>query len=504
VTGKTVFAVLSFALVAGCGTTVGSAAGPAQIGAPTGVESSAGALPGAAADSTGDASLAGPAQGRPGALAGPGATAGQPVRGGASDVGSQQVPGGAAEAAVGAGAAPLSIGISTWNEEAANQIINAFGGSAQIGDGEAAAKAVIKYLNGSGGIAGRKIQPVFVQFNATSQDAFSTQRQSQCAAFTEDHHVFAVIDQVDASAQATIAGCLARHHTVYVESFMRDFFGQQTEQLAPYVYAPGDLADDGYLTAADELVDSGYFEPGYKLGVLYIDSPSASHLYQSVLKPHLAHDGIKVSDAVGLPNPNGLSDAGPLEQAISSAVLRFQSSGINHVMSLSEGSIAYFMVQAEQQQYRPRYALTSKDMIAGIQSAPPKAQWHRAVLTGWTPTEDVQPQQDPNDRPRRKECLRIIRGAGVPIPGRVAEHFFLVTCDGLFFLRDSLAHAASVTAQSIAAGAGALGPGYASAMTFGTRFGAGVFQGANDIRLAAFDDARNGFVYTKTSRRVRR
>lgn len=170
--------------------------------------------------------------------------------------------------------------------------------------------------------------------------------------------------------------------------------------------------------------------------------------------------------------------------------------------SCSPEPAGWFPVEAESQDYHPRYAMTSKEGVVLEQNNVPADQWHRAVLAGRVPSWDVPATRDPGGRPLRTTCDDIIGAAGVAIPSRTSEHVFLVTCDGLFFLRETLSHATTASAAAVQAGAAALGTSYRSAMTFDIRFGRGRCLGADIVRPATYDDNAQCFISANTSQRT--
>src|SRR3954470_1804810 len=111
----------------------------------------------------------------------------------------------AAQAAV--TATEIKIGVIT-SSKGNSAVIGNLGLKGQsIGDTEAEAKVAIDMVNAAGGVAGRKIVPVF-KSNDINSGTYSGQAQSNCSAFTEDTKVFAVVGAgVDIPGLAT---CLAK------------------------------------------------------------------------------------------------------------------------------------------------------------------------------------------------------------------------------------------------------------------------------------------------------
>ena len=88
--------------------------------------------------------------------------------------------------------APLSLGVVLTATSNADQFGVSLGNTyseRQVDD------AVIKALNAQGGLAGRKIVPVYAQTDTGSSN-WETDFSAACATFTQDHHVEAVLGYV--------------------------------------------------------------------------------------------------------------------------------------------------------------------------------------------------------------------------------------------------------------------------------------------------------------------
>ncbi|MBV9290868.1 MAG: hypothetical protein JO222_00330, partial [Frankiales bacterium] len=186
--------VAATALVAaGCGTTVsGTASTPGAGGDALSVPS-----PG----TTGGQGLSGPSGA---AGSGGGLTTGSTVTGGGSGAGSATGSGStaappltgsgsgsgpAATAGNGPGITPTTIYVGeSWdpNVAAADSAIGAASGDP--GDVHAETNALIAYINAHGGVAHRKVVPIWHQIS--SKDDASTSAEATCQAWTRDHKVF--------------------------------------------------------------------------------------------------------------------------------------------------------------------------------------------------------------------------------------------------------------------------------------------------------------------------
>ena len=272
---------------------------------------------------------------------------------------------------------------------------------------------------------------------------------------------------------------------------------QDFRALAPYVYAPGYLATDRWDPVADLLVSRGYFDRGYKLGIVSIEEPAAQRLVTR-FERRLARHGIRVTDKANVGTGNGYDWVGQVGSQTSSMVLRFKTSGITHVLFLGTYTSAsyFFPTYAESQGYRPRYAYTSTEMPSYTEKNEPAAQLARSVAVGWRPTLDVNPPQDPKDNANEQLCLRVVHRAGIETNDRVAENSVLGVCEFLLFLKQGLEGAPELSPAGLRARVDRLGSGFASSQTPRTLFAPGRYDGVAALRWVAFDSACACFRYS--------
>jgi len=192
----TAFAALGL-LAAGCGTTVSGS--EAARNASLGTTGNGLSVPG-----QGTAVGGGGVPGTVGGSAAPGAVGaggGQTVGGATSPGGvggvqpqpGQPVVGNPAVSGPGVTATRIYIGlVYSTNADAVNKAAGANGIS--TGDTQADAKAVIDDINKHGGVAGRKLVPIWYAFDSTSTQPIDSQWSAACAHFTQDNHVFAAFD----------------------------------------------------------------------------------------------------------------------------------------------------------------------------------------------------------------------------------------------------------------------------------------------------------------------
>jgi len=371
------------------------------------------------------------------------------------------------------------------------------------GDQQAQAQAVINYINGHGGAAGRQLVPVF-HHNDPSSGTFTQQNQASCSAFTEDHKVFVVTPQ-NFEMDSLIA-CLAKKGVPLIAT--DHVFGAwsdqtQLDQYADYLYLPGTMNFTRSGTVIDGLAADGYFGAKPKIGLLYLDSPSITRAVEKATKPALAAHGLQLTDAVKISSPTSETDVSNDAAQAANAVLRFRSENIDHVLFLEgAGEIPFlFMPQADAQGYHPRYGLSSYDQPAWLTENAPLSQLPGALAMGWIPTLDVGETQDPHNNAAAALCLQIMKAAGQNVTvDRSHQHSAFGFCSSLFFIQAALNAAPTVDVKGLRAGVESLGSTFTSALTLATLFRPGRHDGASMIAPLAFDGGCSCFKYTAAPR----
>jgi hypothetical protein len=396
---------------------------------------------------------------------------------GSAPVGSGPGSSGPGGSAVGVTASTIHIGVFTLS--GFSKAGEALGFDAQTGDQAAVARAVINYLNAHGGMAGRKIIPVFYDYDiAHGASNKSAELQAACAAFTEDNKVYAVVTPVSTSGDNSFYECLTKHGVITSsagESKEQQFF----KQFADWFYEPMDMNLTRILsTNVDALFAAGFFGAKPKIGAVIADKPDEQAALRDGLEPALARHGLSLADSVAMKS----------DDEYSNAVLKFKSEGITHVLFSFLGSPLVFMTNAETQKYYPRYGLHSRSSPGALlQSNAPAAQQVGAMGMGWQPMNDVDTQHDPGVlNQRQKLCLDLLRKAGQDPNVRVTALVGLWICDATFFVRDALVKAPDFSPKGFRAGAEALGT-VDIASTFRSTMGPGfLHDGAGAYRIFAY------------------
>lgn len=367
------------------------------------------------------------------------------------------------------------VGIPT--EEDVHQYAGSLGINFDPGSLEEDAKAVIADVNAKGGLFGRRVVPVFHD-NATSDLESNPQAAAQrnCTAFTEDHQVIAVFNAVPTLDTDNWHACLQSHHTPLVNGSSSLYDSISFKQFGPYlwntiepnmsVFAPrwvSELKRLAYFSKWNTTA-GGPGSAAVKVGILMPDAAVSQRIARE-MKDRLVRLGLPV---VEYAYHDSVSNYGG---DMSSAVLRFASSGVTHVLSLPPIALAkvVFMQTAEQQRYRPRYAMSSVDNPLAFVSNVPKEQLSGGLGVGWIPAVDVDTAHDPGQTAPQRECLTALKRGGQTFAGdtrRVAMMAAFDICTSLKLIVAAGESAQGFDAQHLARGIGSIGFGFPTAPTF--------------------------------------
>jgi hypothetical protein len=224
---------------------------------------------------------------------------------------------------------------------------------------------------------------------------------------------------------------------------------------------------------------------------VYQDLPSRKIVLDQALRPALARHGLKVDDVIAW-TAQGAS-------ALASGALRFRASGITHVFVLDPGGLETFgwMAAAESQDYRPKYAIDTRNYPFLQQGQSPPGQLANARGIGWIPSADVGVQPDSELSALERRCLGVVAKSGQNLGDATNVRVAMAYCDTLEFLKRAAGDASStLTLASVLAGGEGLGDGYVPTGTFSARFGPHRHDGASSARDIAFDGSCGCFRYT--------
>lgn len=411
-------------------------------------------------------------------------------------------------AGTGRGAAPVSIRPSSSAAAAAG----ARGGSVRVGirypanssglvatagftgidpgDSRAMAQTVVEDINARGGIAGRKVDPVYYPFDVTASTApggSDNEQQKACAAFTEDTTVFAVVSPIVSGM--VLYSCLAARGVVFVDE---NWNYVDMAKAGPGYWTPAYPNPQRSVPAlVNRLWDSGFLGAGAKVGAVYQDLPNRKPVVDGALAGALARHGLKIDGRVAW-TPEGA-------QALAAGVLRFRSLGITHVFVLDPGGLETFgwMAESEAQGYRPKYAIDTRNYPFLQQGQSPAGQLANARGIGWVPAADVGVQPQAELTPADRRCLGVVAKSGQDLNDATNVRVALAYCNTFEFLKAAAGDTSTVLSlASVRTGGEALGDRFTPTGTFRTVFGPGRHDGASAARDLAFDTACRCFRYS--------
>ena len=359
--------------------------------------------------------------------------------------------------------------------------------------------ALVKWINETGGLAGRKLVPVYHETDPTG-GTWATQAQAACATFTEDNQVLAVGTSVVGGSDA-LYGCLSSKGKPTIEQNLWLFDHTYYAGKAGLLYQPGRMSPDRWAKAyVDGLLEAGYFKGNPKVGLVRFDAPVFQRVSDGVLKPRMHAKGLAFEEEIAISSPESVAGFSSASSQISNAILRLRNSGVTHVMFLENAGILpfLFMPAAESQGYRPRYGLSSNDIPATQEDQVPPVQLVGSIGVGWLPGSDVSNDNYPPGNAVHDQCLAIVKAAGASESGFYAQP----PCDTLLFLRTVLDRATDLTTEGMRAAVEQLGGSYASPVTFATAFGPGRYDGAARYRVLFFDTGCSCFKFTGSQRPV--
>jgi hypothetical protein len=422
--------------------------------------------------------------------------------------------------APGVTAKSVFVGITyTTNGDAANAAIGAAGITS--GDEKADAQAVIDDINAHGGVAGRKLVPVFHAYDANSQQTRATQDQAACSDFTQDHHVAAV---VGIGLSPVWNACFTKARVVDANSGTIIDPDQAVFRQYPYYIDAGTIAQDrADAELARTLVRLRYFDgwnattgqpaPGVKakIGVLGVDVPEWNRPLEHVLLPALRAAGhsVAASDVRRIYNPQSTAEDGQTLASIQNAVLQFRQDGVTHVILLDTGGqlLTFFGKDAKSQHYYPRYGLHSGSGVQAIYDAGlvDADQLNGAVGLGWDPGLDLSATASAKyDTSATRHCLAVMKQrTGQTYTSTNAASLALSYCDEIYLLARAVGAAGPViNGGTIVHAVEEIGSGFVPAALPAAYFGPGRHDAVELGYDLEWDNSCTCARYTSPARRI--
>ena len=404
--------------------------------------------------------------------------------------------GGRAAAVAASERGPIKIGILSTNNDAAP---TAGIDNGNTFSGKRAFEGFVAAYNKRGGLAGRRIVPVYVEVRSSST-SLPADLQAACDRFVADEKVAVVLTSVGLYSDA-FSMCLAKARTPQIAG---DYaLGDATSLAqAPSFFATSTMTiDDRMRILLERGAAATRLRAVDKLGVVVEGCPFNTRAYTRTVVPTAKRLGLTITDHVEGRCFESFEEFGGLASDMASAVLRLRSKGVTKVVFVSgslEGNlILLFATAAEAQGWRPGYAITSAGAPVVQEGNTPKAQLANAFGLGWLPSIDTT-QPTPTSA-MGQVCIRDLTAAGVSPSSATDRYFALSICDTFALSDAALRSSSGVTGPSALAQAiSSLGDGVPAASTYGGTgaYGRGRRTGAAQGRLFVWAPSCNCFDYT--------
>ncbi len=214
----------------------------------------------------------------------------------------------------------------------------------------------IKYLNKTGGFAGRQIEPSYYKVDGTKDG--STASQEACEQFK------------DAKAELVITGgsvdvlnaCLGRAGIVVVDTTNLALDGVDVARFRNRLLPNAFRMDRLYGAVMTSSAKRGLLKKGDVLGILREDCIAQQRMMKNTMLPLAEQMGVKVVQGTHTCVQNLAADIPAVTRDIQREVLRFYQEGVTKVIFLTGAeafALSRFTNTASQQKYYPKYLVTS-------------------------------------------------------------------------------------------------------------------------------------------------
>ena len=472
-------------LLAGCGSTVAGAGAQQANGNSSNLSAPTQQLGGTSAPAVGSTGAAGAAGSSGGAQAG-GAGSGSAGFGstGSAGGGSATTNGLVPADAPGITASTIYIGIGySSSANAGDAAIGAAGAGATY-DARNVTDAAFAYANAHGGFAGRRLKAIYYDYNLT--DDRSAQDASACASYTQDNKVFAIYTDTD-----ELRACAEHAHALALSMGAAET-SDTFKKYPHYIDAAGMAFDRSGNVTVEGLFQQHYFTG--KLGLVTWDDPTYRRAVQTGYLPAMARHGISLAtDVVYIPVSQNANDISGSSAAISNAVTKFKTLGVDHVIIQDgaagvwkgDGLTFEFQQQAKSQSYKPRYGGNTSIQAGG--SINPSDQEDTELEVS---DSDLEAADDAgwHLNAAREKCFKIEADAGYPVkPGNGNDEAqAALDCDTAFFLQRLINSLGVITVDNVLAAANGLGTSFSSALVYGTNLFPGRRDGSDYVRVLEY------------------
>lgn len=500
--------LLALTTASGCGTTVPHADVVQQqsegaLGT-AGSSGGAGSTPGNSTGLSGPATLPGTAGGTASGGSGPSAVVGQ--AGNAATVGTAPTSGSGTKSqrqpAHSVPTGPISVGFVVGDYTKSAAAVGFAGGA--VSDPQQYFRWLVKDYNAHGGLAGRKIAPVYATVDGASSN-YDTASQVACSAFTQDNHVSLALSNL--WVNPTLTACLLRAGIPQFEGTSEVLNDEHMLAQSPNLIVPAGMATDREATAViAQSVRLGWLTPKDKLGILYDSCPYNARAVSEAAVPVAHHYGIPVDPIDAFDCGSGFADVGSFSAGVQNAELRMHSDRVTKIMFLTQGengSMVFFSNDAQSQAWHPTYLASSNALMTSTESQGEMQPSQMANVRGigWYPLLD---EDRPPVTPAMRACQRSIVGGGGQVPASLNDQLTMyAACNAMTMAEAALrASGGAGGLPALQPAVERLGTSYSSVVTLAdrTRFGPGRHDGADLVAPFSYQATCKCFRYVGAPR----
>ena len=386
------------------------------------------------------------------------------------------------------------------------------GGGLDSGDSRKAYNALIEQINAQGGLAGRKIVPIYHRIDVASTETADQQDQRACDLWFQDNKVAvvtlsgSVVDECVKKAGAfNVGGAIAGGHSASLPATYTRY-PHRIDISAMNMIRIGDVTLDG-------LAKFGYFGADDRIGIVTWNDPGYHEAVEKGYVPALRRYGRSLAlPPAYVRMPQTANEIGQTSADVGAAVLRFKTQDVTHVLILDGpagacggGCITLeWLQQSQAQQFFPQYGLNDSSSARGLyeQGLLPERQLRRSLSVGWT-TLDTTYDAGWQTNQVRERCLALMRQNDIEVTNLNQQLTVLSACSELWFLQATVNRIRGpLTQESFLASINTLAYGWLSPGSYYSYFGPGRHDGAAGIRVQRFEESCSCFRYLSTPYRV--
>jgi hypothetical protein len=403
--------------------------------------------------------------------------------------------------ALGPGVTATTVNVGIVRLKDYNQTTQAAGlGNFTNDDQQAVVQAYIADINRHGGVLGRRLHPVYADYDSNSADTNSSQEQAICETWVQDNKVFAAL-AVSGNAGHVLDACLSKAHVIQVGSYAATTDATNARAF-PLQYLPSGVGADRFAPAfVDGLGSAGWLSGKPVVALLSIESPvfhRAGARLDGLLRAH--GSGLTDTEYVDLGDSN--ADGKKAIPVIQNAMLRFRGEGVTHVMVMADIADLYLVatLQAEDQHWQPKWGVASPSGAALLIGTAPDDQIAATTQVGWLPLLDRGFRTGTPTGPGYAHCIAVLKAAGIAPSSDQAAFNDAALCEQVYFLAAGLTAGGHADAESFDRGVAGMRD-FAVATTYQAAF-PGRHDGATTYRATAYKTDCSCFEFVTPARPI--